>query len=139
MTEITVDRKLWYVVIDAHCAACANCARWIAAHDQRGEFRIIPLHSDLGRALMKGHDIDPDDPASWLLIHDGAAFTGLDAWFCVADRLASAQRLMWFMRRVPKPVREFGYRLVARNRRKFFPMDDLCQVPNAEVARRLVG
>ena len=59
-------------VMDAHCAICARGARWIAHNDGKGEFRIVPLQSDLGNALMHHYGMDPGDPLSWLYLEEGS-------------------------------------------------------------------
>ena len=133
-----INPKDIIVVIDAHCSACANGARWIAGNDKGFEFRIVPLQSQLGRHLMIQHDIDPDDPASWLLLYEGKAFGGVEAWFFVSERLDVMKNAARALRLVPKPIRDLGYRFVARNRRRLFAADDLCALPGPDVARRLV-
>ena len=135
---MSIDQNNIIVVIDAHCSACANGARWIAANDTGFEFRIVPLQSQLGRHLLMQHNLDPDDPASWLLLHDGEALKGVEAWFFVSERLGVMKNTARALRCVPKPLRDLGYRLIARNRRRLFPADDLCAMPGPDVARRLV-
>ena len=66
-------------VMDAHCAICARGARWIARNDKKGEFGIIPVQSELGRALMIHHGIDPEDPLSWLYLEDGHGYESVEA------------------------------------------------------------
>ncbi|NJS14000.1 MAG: DUF393 domain-containing protein [Sphingopyxis sp.] len=41
--------------MDADCALCARGARWIAAHDVRGEFGIVPMQTP-GENLMLGRE-----------------------------------------------------------------------------------
>ena len=55
-----------FSVMDASCALCAKGAKWISRGDKSGEWRIIPMQSDLGRALLVHYGLDPDDPTSWL-------------------------------------------------------------------------
>ena len=133
-----LDPNKVFVVMDGHCAICANGARWIAANDANDEFRIISLQTQLGRDLMQQHDIDPDDPASWLLLHDGKALKGLDAWFFTCERLGTHRALAFGLNFLPRPIRDTGYRIVAKNRRRIFAGDDLCSLPDPAVARRLV-
>ena len=66
-------------VMDARCSLCARGAKWIAHNDRSKEFRIVPMQSDLGTALMIHYGMDPKDPTSWLYLADGHGFTSLDA------------------------------------------------------------
>ena len=60
-----------FTVMDANCALCAKGASWIARNDHADEFRIVPIQSVQGRALLVENDLDPHDPASWLFVENG--------------------------------------------------------------------
>jgi predicted DCC family thiol-disulfide oxidoreductase YuxK len=125
-------------VMDANCALCARSAMWIARNDHRGEFRIVPLQSDLGAALMQHYGLDPDDPNSWLFLEEGRAYSGLDALAHVGRRLGGIWRSLSVVLILPRPVRNVLYRFVARNRYRWFGTANLCFVPDPEVRKRLI-
>ncbi len=125
-------------VMDAHCALCARGARWIAKADKAGEFRIIPLQSDLGRALMIHYGMDPDDPTSWLYLEDGTPYTSLYALTRVARRLGGIWHVLRVLNTVPRAVQDPLYRAVARNRYRLFGRGDLCAMPDPDVQKRLL-
>lgn len=125
-------------VMDAHCALCARGARWIARNDQAGEFRIIPVQSALGHALLTHYGLNPADPASWLYLEDGQPYTSMDAVIRVGTRLGSIWRGLQALRILPGPVRRALYRLVARNRYRLFGHADLCHLPDPDVQKRLL-
>ncbi len=125
-------------VMDAHCALCAHGARWIARRDKRSEFRIIPLQSELGRALMVHYGMDPDDPISWLYLEDGNAFSSLRAFVRVARRIGGVWHVVRLLNLLPRAVQDPLYRFVARNRYRMFGRRDLCAMPDPNVQRRLM-
>ncbi len=125
-------------VMDANCAICARGARWIAKNDTRGEFRIVPMQSDLGRKLLVRHGLDPDDPSSWLYLDQGVPYSSLDAVIRVAGRLGGVWRALGVLRVLPKPVQDRLYYAVARNRYRLFGRADLCAMPDPAVQRRLL-
>lgn len=137
MTEITVADDKITVVMDALCGLCANGARWIARNDHSERFRIVPMQSALGQALFKEHGIDPNDPASWLYLENGAAQTGFEAWARVGQVIGGSARLLSLLMILPKPVRAWLYTQLAQNRIRWFGTDDLCHLPDPDVARRL--
>ncbi len=138
MTEITVPNDKIIVVIDAGCRVCAGGARWIAKRDHADRFRIVPMQSHLGQRLFADHGIDPQDPASWLYLENGAPMSGLDAWSRVGQVLGGTARALSLIMVVPKPLRDRLYAFVVRNRIRFFGTADLCHMPHPEVARRLL-
>ncbi len=125
-------------VMDAHCALCARGARWIARSDHRREFRIVPLQSALGAALMRHYGLDPADPLSWLFLDQGKAFTSLDALIGVAGRLGGVWHVLRLLRLIPKALRDRAYRAVACNRYRWFGRADLCALPDPDVQQRLM-
>ncbi|MDJ0612679.1 MAG: DCC1-like thiol-disulfide oxidoreductase family protein [Rhizobiaceae bacterium] len=126
-------------VMDAHCALCARGAKWIAKNDTAKEFKIIPLQSDLGNALMQHYEMDPNDPTSWLYITDGVAYTSLDALIKVGARLGGVWNLLSILRILPSFIQDYLYRKVAMNRYRLFGKADLCSLPDPDVRERLLS
>ena len=127
-----------FAVMDAHCALCAHGARWIARQDRAQAIKIVPLQSPLGEALMRHYGLSPADPTSWLFLDHGTAHHSLDALIIVGQRLGGIWRGLAAFKVLPRPVRTWLYRLVARNRYRLFGRGDLCNLPNPEVQRRLI-
>jgi len=125
-------------VMDAHCAICARGARWIAHNDKRQEFIIVALQSTLGNALMSHYGMDPTDPLSWLYLEHGRAYSSLDAGIRVGKRLGGVWAGLAVLRVLPRPVQDWLYGLVARNRIRWFGTADLCNMPDSEVQKRLL-
>ncbi|SLN20979.1 hypothetical protein TRL7639_00539 [Falsiruegeria litorea R37] len=124
-------------VMDAHCALCARGAAWIARNDHTQEFLIIPMQTELGRSLLVQHGLDPDDPTSWLFLEQGQAYTSSDAIIRAGQMLGGRWRLLTVFRIIPRPVRDALYRMVARNRYRWFGQGDMCSMPDPDVQRRL--
>jgi len=127
-----------FTVMDARCSLCAQGAAWIARNDKSQEFKIIPMQSDLGSALLKHYGLDPADPASWLYVEHGNAYTSLDALIRVGVRLGGIWKGLSIIRILPVSLQDILYRLVARNRYKIFGTRDLCALPDPEVQKRLL-
>lgn len=125
-------------VMDAHCAICARGARWIARNDRCGEFRIVPVQSSLGAALLTHYNLDPDDPVSWLYLEDGHVHTSLDAVIRVGRRLGGIWRALTLFLILPRTCRDRLYNTIARNRYRWFGQADMCAMPDPEVQKRIL-
>ncbi len=125
-------------VMDATCGLCARGAKWIARNDHAAEFRIIPLQSELGHAVMRHFGMDPSDPLSWLYLEDGLGYSSLDATIKVGARLGGVWRGLAALRVVPQGLRDWAYGVVARNRYKVMGRADLCGLPDADIQKRLL-
>ncbi|MBT28157.1 MAG: thiol-disulfide oxidoreductase [Thalassobius sp.] len=139
--DIPADADLpWpLAVMDAECALCTLGARLIDRTDRSGEIRITPARSDLGVALLVRHGLSPDDPESWLYIEDGVAWTELDGVIRVARRAGGAGHALRILLVLPRPLRAWLYRRIARNRYALFGGGDLCALPAPGLRARLVS
>lgn len=125
-------------LVDGDCALCTTGARLIARYDRVGEFRICPTRSPTGAAILRHFGLDPDDPDSWLYLADGEAWTSLDAIIRASRRLGGPGLLLQPLRIAPRPLRDWLYRRVARNRYRLFGRKDMCAVPDPALRARLI-
>lgn len=126
-------------VMDGECALCSFGARLIVRFDRRQRIRICPIQTDLGSALLTHYGIQPTDPESWLFLADGRAWTSFDAWIKAAEHCGGLARLMSVFWIIPRPLRDWGYRRVARNRITLFGRADICALPDPRLKERLIG
>lgn len=139
MTEIRDKDLPWpLAVMDADCALCTLGARMIDGTDTSGEIRITPARSALGSMLLARHGLSPDDPESWLYIEDGVAWTELDGVIRVARRAGGLGHGLRAFMVLPRPVRAWIYRRIARNRYRLFGKGDLCALPSPRLRARIV-
>lgn len=132
-----VMRRSAVTVMDAQCALCARGAAWIARNDAAQEFLIVPMQTKLGQMLLQQHRLDPGDPTSWLYLEQGQAYTSTDAIIQAGQKLGGKWRVLTAMRIIPRSLRDALYRMVARNRYRWFGQGDMCAMPDPEVQRRL--
>lgn len=126
-------------VMDAGCALCSFGARMIHRLDTSGTIRICPVQTPLGQSLLTQYGITATDPESWLFIADGRVWTDFDAMAEVGLRCGGWGRLLGLLRLVPKPLRDWLYRRVARNRYAIFGRGDMCAIPDPAFRARLIG
>ena len=78
------------------------------------------------------------DVETFVVIADGKAYLRSDAAIRVARHLRGAWRWLGAVKIIPRPVRDWVYDLVARNRYRWFGRRDQCIVPTAEIRERFV-
>lgn len=127
------------VFMDGNCVLCTRTARAIGKLDHAEEFRICPVQSPLGSATLQHYGLDTDDPDSWLYLEDGRAYTAMDAVIRAGTRLGGWGRAVRALMLLPRPVRDWLYRRIARNRYQLFGRTDMCALPDPALRRRLIG
>lgn len=125
------------ILFDGICNFCNGSVNFIIAHDRTGYFRFAPLQSDIGLELRERFSID-DSIDSIILIEDDEAFIHSTTALRIARKLNGIWPLFYYLIIVPKPVRDFFYKLFARNRYRIFGKRDVCMVPTPEVRERFL-
>jgi predicted DCC family thiol-disulfide oxidoreductase YuxK len=118
------------MVYDGYCHLCSGWAKFMSRHPTDPPFAHLTMQSEAGRALLRLHDIDPDDPATFLVLDAHQAFTDSDAAIHVMTALGGAWRAIGLAGRIPKRWRDALYRLLARNRYRWFGRRAVCHVPS---------
>jgi predicted DCC family thiol-disulfide oxidoreductase YuxK len=134
MTEWPDDNV---ILFDGVCVFCSRWIRFVALRDVDQRFRFTPIQSAYGTRLAQTFGIDPDDPDTNAVIHGGKVHLQSDAALTVLSNLPGWGWTRALLK-VPKPLRDVVYRLVARNRYRIFGKYDACFVPDAEMRARVM-
>lgn len=136
MSELPFDR---IVLFDGECAFCAASVQFVLRRDPGGLFRFAPLQSALGRDLCARHGVDPEALDTFVLVTRDGAFVRSDAALAVARELGAPWRVLAALGRlVPRPLRDWAYGVVARNRYRWFGRRDACLVPPDDARSRFL-
>jgi predicted DCC family thiol-disulfide oxidoreductase YuxK len=127
------------VIFDGVCNFCETSVNFIIDHDADGTFRFVPSQTALGEALQRKYAINTTTLDTVVLIRDGELFTQSDAAVEIARELDGAWRWLSAVRFVPRPLRDWAYRLIARKRYEWFGRKQVCMVPTAEIRGRFLG
>jgi predicted DCC family thiol-disulfide oxidoreductase YuxK len=117
------------IVFDGICHVCSGGVRFLERHRAKPPFQLIPMQTPAGKALLAEYGIDPLDPATFLLLDQGRVFTESDASIHMMAALGGMWRLVQVARVIPKSWRNWLYRLLARNRYRWFGRRGSCYLP----------
>jgi predicted DCC family thiol-disulfide oxidoreductase YuxK len=132
------------LLYDGVCALCNGVVRFLMKHDRLDRFRYAPLQSSLGREVLARFDIYAF-PDGVMLLTDALTpaehlYQRSDAVAVSLERLSMPWRLVGrVLRLVPRPLRDWGYGIVARFRYRLFGRYDTCPLPPPEQRSRLLG
>lgn len=126
------------IVFDGVCVLCNGWVRFLLRQDRQQHYCFAAMQSASGRRLLKEHGLDPDDPVSFLLVEDGRAWRNTDAIRRVVASLGGFWCLAHVIVLMPRVVRDALYRLVARNRYRWFGKHDSCYLPSMEENSRFL-
>jgi predicted DCC family thiol-disulfide oxidoreductase YuxK len=136
-----VDARDTIILFDGHCNLCSGSVRFIIQRDPRAHFRFASLQSDAARRICAKHGIPApasSEPDSIVVIADGRALERSDAALAIAAQLPFPWRMLGVLRVLPRVLRDWAYRLVARNRYRWFGRTETCMVPTPELRARFI-
>jgi predicted DCC family thiol-disulfide oxidoreductase YuxK len=128
------------MLFDGVCNLCNGTVQFVIQHDQAGYFRFASLQSEVAQQLLDQYNYSDRKLSSVLLIEDGVIYSQSDAALRIARRLGTPWQWAWPLRWVPRPLRDWGYNLVAANRYRLFgkQADDACWLPTPELKARFL-
>jgi predicted DCC family thiol-disulfide oxidoreductase YuxK len=126
------------VVFDAECLLCTGWVQFLLRHDRRGEIRFASIQGVNGRRLLDEAGLKADGLDTLLVIRGDRSWRYSAAIFRVLHQLGWPWRLAWVVWLVPSVLRDAAYRLIARNRYRFFGRAQTCILPLADFATRFL-
>jgi predicted DCC family thiol-disulfide oxidoreductase YuxK len=132
------------LLYDGVCALCNGVVQFLMKQDKLDKFRYTPLQSSLGREVLARFDIHAF-PDGVMLLTD--ALTPAEQLYQRSDAVAASLQLLsgaWplearVLKAVPRALRDWGYRIIARFRYRLFGRYDSCPIPSPEQRGRLLG
>ena len=126
------------LLYDGVCGLCNRLNQFVLRRDPAGIFRFASLQSPLAARILARHGADaadlntvyvvvnPDQPDEYLLARS-------DAVIFVLKQLGGFWGLIGFVLQFkPRFLRDWGYRVVARNRYRVFGRSETCFLPSPE-------
>jgi predicted DCC family thiol-disulfide oxidoreductase YuxK len=136
------------IVFDGQCGLCNRSVRWMLRRDRKDRLRFAPSTDPQIASLLASHGVQPagseigpdtvlvfrkvGTPVEEMLVRSNAILACLRALPQPWPAFAATLRL------IPRPLRESGYRLIARIRYRIWGRYDTCPVPTPEERRHFL-
>jgi predicted DCC family thiol-disulfide oxidoreductase YuxK len=131
------DRPI--LIFDGNCVLCSTFVQFILRTDKRRRFRLLSAQSLLGTALYRHLGLASVDYETNILLEDGHAWLKSEGLIRVFERLGFPCSLMSIGRLLPRPIRDWLYERIARNRLRWFGVRETCYLPDPSQADRFLG
>ena len=125
------------ILFDGVCNFCNGMVNFIIAWDPAARFKFAPLQSEIGERMRSKYGLD-ESIDSIILIEDDHAYIYSTAALRIVRKLGALWPVLYAFIIVPEPIRDFFYRLFARNRYRLFGKRDVCMVPTPDVRSRFL-
>jgi len=121
------------VLFDGYCNLCNASVQYLIKHDGKKHFLLTSLQSDAAtKILLQFGQKSFKDFNSIVLINEGVIYKKSSAALHIARQLSGLIKLVYIFIIVPKPLRDFIYDYIAKNRYKWFGKKQDCMLPNPD-------
>jgi predicted DCC family thiol-disulfide oxidoreductase YuxK len=126
------------ILFDGVCNFCNRTINIILKYDDQAYFQFAASQSSAAMGIMQAFNLDEKAISSVILIEQEKVFTKTDAVIQIANRLSGWPSLFRLLKFIPKPMRDFAYDLIAKNRYALFGKKDNCMIPDASIRHRFL-
>ena len=122
------------VLFDGVCNLCNNSVQFLIKHDRKGVLKYASLQSDIARELLTKHNATSKEDEVYLdsivFIDEDKIYVESDAALRISRYLKQPWRSLQYFRFIPRFIRDFVYRIIAKNRYRWFGKQDQCMIPD---------
>ncbi len=111
--------------------------QFIIKRDSRGHFKFAGLESAIGHKLLGQYGLH-ENLSTIVLLKNGRTYVKSDAALRISQYLDGAWKLLIVLLVIPRPVRDFFYDIIARNRYTWFGKLESCMLPSREHQARFL-
>lgn len=126
------------VLFDGVCNLCNSSVQFIIKHDEENKFLFSSLQSEKGQELLRNFHLPVNDFDTFVLVEKDKYYTKSTAALRVLKHLGKKWRMAYACIIIPKPIRDFVYSIIARNRYKIWGKQESCWLPTPELQKRFL-
>jgi len=118
------------IAFDGVCNLCNGFIQWLIKRDKKQKFRYTTLQSEEGDLLKSLTNVDGD---SVLLIYKEEIYALSDVGLKCMQIIGGAWTMVYWLIFFPKGLRDWVYKLIAKNRYSWFGEKDTCMIPDPSI------
>jgi len=124
------------VLFDGVCNLCDNSVQFIIKHDKEAKIKFASQQSSIGLKLIAKYNLKELD--SLVCINNDKVYIYSDGALEIAKKLDGLWKHLTIFHFLPKSVRDFIYKLIAKYRYRIFGKKEACLMPSLEIEERFL-
>lgn len=125
------------VFFDGECVMCNGFVDLLIKIDPLVMVRVAPLQGQTARQYLPPLPQHREDWSIYYLDHR-SLYAQSDAFIHICRRLGGIWAVLSLVSLIPRPVRDFVYRIIARNRYRWFGRRSTCRMPSEQEKKRFL-
>lgn len=126
------------ILFDGVCNLCNGLVQFVIKKDKEAKFTMGSLQSESGQKLLKKHNLPLQDYNSFIYLKEERVYLKSSGALHVLKDLGGLWKMFFILIIIPKPIRDYFYGLVAKNRYWFFGKRTECMMPTPALKNRFL-
>ena len=126
------------IIFDGLCNLCDYSVRFIINKDTRAKFSFTSCQSAEGKKLQSLHGVDTIEDGTVIYVRNGSVYIKSDAALEIAKDLEGVWKHLYLFRFIPRPIRDYFYSVISRNRYRWFGRKSECLIPDEKIKQRFL-
>jgi len=126
------------IIFDGVCNLCNSAVDFVLKRDQKKVFIFLPNQVMAGKKILEKYGIKDLKVKSVYLIEDKKIYQKSTAILRILKRLSFPWNIGYVFIVIPRPIRDFIYNIIAKNRYQWFGKRDVCRVLSDEEKARFL-
>jgi predicted DCC family thiol-disulfide oxidoreductase YuxK len=133
-----LDQYPRIILFDGVCNFCNSSINRVLNNDPRGYFHFATLQSQAGQTILEHFHLPTADFDSFILVENCNVYEKSSAALRVVRKMRWPWKFILATMIFPRPLRDFVYSVIARNRYKWFGQRDACILPSQAQRQRFL-
>ena len=131
--------KTSYIIIfDGICNLCNATVLFLINRDKKNIFKFVSMQSDIAKQIFKEYNINFKNLDTIIFIEKNDFYIKSDAIIRIFKKLNYPWKVFYFLKFLPKFIRDRIYDIVANNRYNWFGRRNTCMIPSNETKSKFI-
>ena len=127
------------ILFDGVCNLCNTSIQFILKRDFNKKYLFASLQSDAAKEILLQYTDEKINLETIILIENGKFYKKSTAVLKIWKNLNFLQSALYIYIIIPRPIRDWFYTIIAKNRYKWFGKKTSCIVPSKELMNRFLS
>lgn len=127
------------ILFDGVCNVCSGAVQFVIKRDPNERMMFASLQSETGQRILKENGLPLDEFNSFIYIENGTLYTKSTGILKAMRQLKGIYRWSYLFLGIPRPIRDWFYERIAKNRYKWFGQKTSCMMPTPDIQKRFLS
>lgn len=127
------------ILFDGVCNVCSGAVQFVIKRDPDERMMFASLQSDTGQRILKENGLPLDEFNSFIYIEKGTLYTKSTGILKATRHLKGIYKWNYLLIAIPRPIRDWFYERMAKNRYKWFGQKTSCMMPTPDIQKRFLS